>query len=50
MVNAGFPALIRYGFELVHTASAALVIVQTASNRKFTPNQIIRIFRKFSKI
>jgi hypothetical protein len=46
MVNAGFPALIRYGFEMVDAACAATSCI----NRKFTPNQIIRIFGKFSKI
>jgi len=50
MVNAGFPALMRYGFELVDAASAARSSPKNGINRKFTPNQIVRIFRKFSKI
>jgi hypothetical protein len=46
MVNSGFPAKIRYGFEMVDVAQSR----QSGINRKFTPNQIIRIFRKFLKI
>jgi hypothetical protein len=50
MVNAGFPARIRYGFEMVETARATGLCPKTGINRKFTPNQIIPIFRKFSTI
>jgi hypothetical protein len=46
MVNSGFPAKIPYGFEMVDVAQSR----QTCINRKFTPNQIVRIFREFSKI
>jgi hypothetical protein len=48
MVNAGFPARIGYGFEMVDAARAARSSAKTGINRKFTPNQIIRIFREFS--
>jgi hypothetical protein len=50
MVNAGFPATGPYGFEMVDAARAARLFAKTGINRKFTPNQIIRIFGKFSTI
>ena len=50
MVNTGFPAAGRYGFEMVDVAGAADFIPKGGINRKFTPNQIIRIFGKFSAI
>jgi hypothetical protein len=50
MVNAGFPAPIRYGFEMVDAAPNAILPRDAGVNRKFTPNQIIRIFREFSTI
>jgi hypothetical protein len=46
MVNAGFPDRTLYGFEMVDAAYWR----KTAVNRKFTPNQIIRVFCKFSAI
>jgi hypothetical protein len=50
MVNVGFPDRSRYGFEMVDAAGTADFSAQSAINRKFTPNQIIRVFRKFSPI
>jgi hypothetical protein len=50
MVNTGFPAPTRYGFEMVDVRGAALSTVKPGINRKFTPNQMIRIFREFSAI
>jgi hypothetical protein len=50
MVNSGFPAQRRYGFEMVDMAKAAISPPNTGINRKFTSNQIIRIFREFSTI
>jgi hypothetical protein len=47
MVNARFPAPTGYGFEMVDapgTCSAAMARI----NRKFTPNQVGRIFHEFS--
>jgi hypothetical protein len=49
MVNTGFPAPPRYGFEMVDMAGAALQ-PSSGINRKFTPNQMIQIFREFSAI
>jgi hypothetical protein len=46
MVNDKFLPSRAYGFEMVD-ASAALGS-EIRINRKFTPNQIIRIFREFS--
>jgi hypothetical protein len=50
MVNERFPERIRYGFEMVDAPVAAISLVKSAINRKFTPNRIIRIFRKFSPV
>jgi hypothetical protein len=50
MVNAGFPARSRYGFEMVDAARNAILPPEAGVNRKFTPNQIIRIFGEFSTI
>jgi len=50
MVNSGFPAKRRYGFEMVDMAKAATSPPRTAINRKFTSNQIIPIFGEFSAI
>jgi len=49
MVNDRFPERSRYGFEMVdaHRADNA---GESRINRKFTPNQIIGIFGKFSAI
>jgi len=44
MVNDRFPAQRAYGFEMVD----ADFTVKFRINRKFTPNQISRIFRKLS--
>jgi hypothetical protein len=49
MVNTGFPAPARYGFEMVE-APGDRFTRQGRINRKFTPNQMIRIFREFSAI
>jgi hypothetical protein len=49
MVNAGFPARNRYGFEMV-AAQSCRYLHEIAINRKFTPNRMIRIFREFSAI
>jgi hypothetical protein len=46
MVNVGFPQATLYGFEMVD----AVYWRRTAVNRKFTPNQLIRVFREFSAI
>jgi len=40
----------RYGFEMVDMPRAAVSSPETGINRKFTPNQIIRIFGEFSTI
>jgi len=45
MVNRGFPAARSYGFELV---DAATLFPLGAVNRKFTENQMKRIFREVS--
>jgi hypothetical protein len=50
MVNTGFPAPLPYGFEMVDAPGAALRPSKTGINRKFTSNQMIRIFREFSAI
>jgi hypothetical protein len=50
MVNERFPQRIRYGFEMVDAPVAAISHAKSAINRKFTPNQIIGIFRKFSAV
>jgi hypothetical protein len=50
MVNVGFPAPTFYGFEMVDTRRAGNFAVRPDFNRKFTPNQINRIFLKFSAI
>jgi hypothetical protein len=50
MVNTGFPAPSRYGFEMVDVPEAPLHTAKADINRKFTPNQMIRIFRDFSAI
>ncbi|MGO8913981.1 MAG: hypothetical protein ACLQDM_32330 [Bradyrhizobium sp.] len=50
MVNSRFPAPIGYGFEMVDAARDAILPAETGINRKFTPNQIIRIFRELSAI
>jgi hypothetical protein len=50
MVNTGFPSQMRYGFEMVDMARAAISSPKTGINRKFTPNQIIRIFGELSAI
>jgi len=44
MVNDRFPAQRAYGFEMVD----ADFMVKFRINRKFTPNQINRIFREIS--
>jgi hypothetical protein len=48
MVNVWFPRQSRHGFEMVH-ASGTLAHFYPI-NRKFTPNQINRIFSGFSVI
>jgi hypothetical protein len=50
MVNVGFPERTGYGFEMVDAPGASPLSPKTIINRKFTPNQINRIFRKFSAI
>jgi hypothetical protein len=50
MVNVGFPASAGYGFEMVDARRAGVFTAKTAINRKFTPNQINRIFCEFSAI
>jgi hypothetical protein len=40
----------RYGFEMVDARSRPVLPRRTGINRKFTPNPITRIFRKFSAI
>jgi hypothetical protein len=50
MVNVGFPERNRYGFEMVDTRDAPVFLRKTAINQKFTPNPMIRVFRKFSPI
>src|ERR1700736_452557 len=51
MVNAGFPALIRYGFEIVHTASAARSSSKPASIenlRRIKSFEFFANFRRFN--
>jgi hypothetical protein len=48
MVNGGFPQPPIYGFEMVDTARPAHMRPAAFINRKFTPNQINRIFSDFS--
>jgi hypothetical protein len=48
MVNDGFPRGRAYGFEMVDAPGASLRPTKGRINRKFTPNQINRIFRGFS--
>jgi len=51
MVNVRFPDRTRYGFEMVDARGAVHAFrAKSGINRKFTPNQIKRIFRKFSAI
>jgi hypothetical protein len=50
MVNIGFPAPSWYGFEMVDAPGGCHSNAKIAINRKFTPNQISRIFGGFSKI
>jgi len=50
MVNTEFPAQPWYGFELVDGRRIALSAAKAGINQKFTPNQMSRIFRKFSAI
>jgi hypothetical protein len=46
MVNGGFPATSRYGFEMVDGRDGG----RTGINQKFTPNQIGQFFREFFSI
>jgi hypothetical protein len=48
MVNDGFPHRRAYGFEMVDAPGASLQPAKARINRKFTPNQISRILRRFS--
>jgi hypothetical protein len=48
MVNAGFPERAWYGFEIVDAPAIAIPTRNADINRKFTPNQFGRIFRRFS--
>jgi hypothetical protein len=48
MVNDRFPDATIYGFEMVDAALSAHPAPIAAINRKFTPNQIRRIFCDFS--
>jgi hypothetical protein len=50
MVNDGFPERDGYGFEMVDVRGASVLLRRIDINRKFTPNPITRIFRKFSAI
>jgi hypothetical protein len=50
MVNDGFPERTGYGFEMVDARGASALLRRAGINRKFTPNPIARIFRKFSAI
>jgi hypothetical protein len=47
MVNGGFPATCRYGFEMVDRRKLVAAI---GVNQKFTPNQIDRFFGEFFSI
>jgi hypothetical protein len=48
MVNDGFPCRRAYGFEMVDAPHPSLRPAKARINRKFTPNQISRIFCSFS--
>jgi hypothetical protein len=48
MVNGRFPNATIYGFEMVTAERTADRGIADAINRKFTPNQIRRIYRDFS--
>jgi hypothetical protein len=50
MVNGGFPEPTPYGFERVDAGRAAGLSRNSAINRKFTPNRIIRVFGEFSAL
>ena len=50
MVNVWFPERVGYGFEMVDAADVSVPLREAVINRKFTPNQINRIFREFSPI
>jgi hypothetical protein len=50
MVNVRFPDRTGYGFEMVDTRTRSALWRKAGINRKFTPNQINRIFRRFSAI
>jgi hypothetical protein len=50
MVNVGFPDPRTYGFEMVDAQYVPRALAQAAINRKFTPNQMIRILSQFSAI
>jgi hypothetical protein len=50
MVNVRFPERVGYGFEMVDVAGASVPLREAVINRKFTPNPMNRIFRKFSPI
>src|SRR5580704_3440935 len=50
MVNAGFPRLARYGFEMVDMPVAAISAHKNPVNRKFTANRISRFLLKFSPV
>jgi hypothetical protein len=45
MVNGRFPARTGYGFEMVDGPKDLGCTEPAGINRKFTPNQIIRVFR-----
>jgi hypothetical protein len=48
MVNDRLQAVIDYGFEMVDARAARIFHAMVVINRKFTPNRIIPVFRKFS--
>jgi hypothetical protein len=50
MVNDRFPARSNYGFEMVDARAARTFRAALVVNRKFTPNRIVAVFRKFSAI
>jgi len=50
MVNDRFRAASIYGFEMVDARAARPFRAIVVINRKFTPNRIIPVFRKFSAI
>src|ERR1700676_2903298 len=49
MVNAGFPALIRYGFELVHTATAAKSLSKPAAIENLRRIKSFKFFANFRR-